>query len=119
MRWFERMSHIATPALRIGSAVAIGATGSAFVGAGRIPCTNTKEWVVHIAKRYKIDGCIFAVAESCKLLYCSTIFCREALEKEGIPTLEINADMVDARDWDDAKIKGKMASFIETIMGRK
>jgi len=43
----------------------------------------------------------------------------KALEKAGIPTCQLEADMVDARDWDDAKMKAKMATFIETLAEKR
>lgn len=39
-----------------------------------------------------------------------------ALEEIGIPTLHIVSDMVDVRDWDDAKMKAQVGSFIETLL---
>lgn len=95
---------------------ALAARVARAMGVFRTPCTNVDKWHVHIAKRYKADGVILMVVESCKLLYASVLFAREALEKAGIPTLEVNADMVDARDWDDAKMKALVTSFIETLM---
>ena len=56
------------------------------------------------------------VIELCQLLCASVLFGREVLEKTGYPTLEINDDMVDARDWDDTKMKSLVTSFIETLM---
>jgi hypothetical protein len=41
------------------------------------------------------------------------------LEKNGVPSCVHEADMVDARDWDDSKMKNRMINFIEMIMQSK
>jgi benzoyl-CoA reductase/2-hydroxyglutaryl-CoA dehydratase subunit BcrC/BadD/HgdB len=68
------------------------------------------------AKRFKIDGAIYPIAESCKLLCGPLHMTVKAFKDAGIPTLEIRSDMVDVRDWDDAKMKAQVSSFIETLM---
>jgi benzoyl-CoA reductase/2-hydroxyglutaryl-CoA dehydratase subunit BcrC/BadD/HgdB len=68
------------------------------------------------AKKYKIDGCVYQIPESCKLLCASPMLTAADLEEIGIPTTFITVDMVDARDWDDAKVKAQVGSFIETLL---
>ena len=41
-------------------------------------------------------------------------FIQIAFEKAGIPVLPIYADVVDAREWDDEKIKFLVSDFIES-----
>jgi hypothetical protein len=41
-----------------------------------------------------------------------------ALERAGIPVLEIRASMVDARSWDRARMTATVADFIETRIDR-
>lgn len=72
--------------------------------------------LLHEAEKFKIDGAIFMLAESCKLFYTGIRFARKALEEAGIPTMELVADMADARDWDDLKMKSHISSFIETFI---
>ena len=38
---------------------------------------------------------------------------RTIFENAGIPLLTIYADVVDAREWDDEKIKSQVSNFIE------
>ena len=68
------------------------------------------------ARRFKIDGAIYPIAESCKLLCGPLHLTARAFKDAGIPLLEIRSDMVDVRDWDDAKMKAQVSSFIETLM---
>jgi hypothetical protein len=42
-----------------------------------------------------------------------------ALEDAGIPVLEIRADNVDARTWDDAHFNAEFEKFLETRLGVK
>ena len=44
---------------------------------------------------------------------------RMALEKAGIPVVELHANMVDARLWDDEKMKRTVEEFIETRLAQK
>ena len=75
--------------------------------------------VVHEAKKFKIDGAVYEKVESCRALSATMLLTIKALEKAGIPTCQLEADMVDARDWDDEKMKAKMATFIETLLDRR
>jgi len=72
--------------------------------------------VVHEAKKFKIDGAVYEKVESCRMLSATMLLTIKALEKAGIPTCQLEADMVDVRDWDDAKNKAKVANFIETLL---
>jgi len=75
--------------------------------------------VVHEAKKFRIDGAVYEKVESCRALSATMLLTIKALEKAGIPTCQLEADMVDARDWDDAKMKAKMATFIETLAEKR
>ena len=66
-------------------------------------------------KKFKIDGLVFEKVEACRMLSATMLLTIKALEKAGVPTCQIEADTVDARDWDDTKIKAQIASFIETL----
>jgi benzoyl-CoA reductase subunit B len=74
------------------------------------------QWVVYHAKKHKIDGVVYQVAESCRLLSAPMRLTIKALQDVGIPTFELASDYVDDRDWDDAKMKAQLASFIETLL---
>jgi benzoyl-CoA reductase/2-hydroxyglutaryl-CoA dehydratase subunit BcrC/BadD/HgdB len=73
------------------------------------------QWVVHNAKANKIDGVVYQVAESCRLLSGPMRLTAMALEAEGIPTFELSSDYVDDREWDDQRWKDRLASWIETL----
>ena len=66
-------------------------------------------------QKFKIDGVIYPLAESCKLLCGPMLLTVRALEEAGIPTCAMVSDMVDVRDWDDVKMKARVSNFIETL----
>lgn len=72
------------------------------------------EWIVEQAKRHRIDGAVILVPENSRPSATGTFFIKHALEKAGIPVLEIWADMVDSRSWDGASMRRSVAEFIDT-----
>jgi benzoyl-CoA reductase/2-hydroxyglutaryl-CoA dehydratase subunit BcrC/BadD/HgdB len=73
-------------------------------------------YYLHMAKKYKLNGLVFLVAESCKALTASMRFIQRELQAAGIATTEITGDIVDAREWDDTKASSQVASWIETLL---
>jgi hypothetical protein len=65
------------------------------------------EWLVHIAKEHHCDGVVGFQCGPRPQLWT------RYLEKNGIPVCEIPGNNVDARQWDDVKIRGLMKDFIE------
>lgn len=65
------------------------------------------EWLAHIAKQHNCDGVVgFSCGPRPQLW-------TRYLEKQGIPVCEIPGNNVDARQWDDVKIRNLMKDFIE------
>ena len=73
------------------------------------------EMAIEFVREYTIDGIIIMWAESCKALANSLLLGQRAYSKIGVPSLLLRGDMVDSRDWDDAKIKSEIGAFIETL----
>ena len=71
------------------------------------------DWIIQQARDFGADGAVMLVPESDRMSAYGTRFARLALEKAGIPVLELNASIVDARRWDNAKMTAQVASFIE------
>ncbi|MBA7695145.1 hypothetical protein ES703_103767 [subsurface metagenome] len=70
------------------------------------------DWLVKEAKLHKVSGAVMIVSESC-IRDVGRKFTKIAFENAGIPLLSIYADVVDAREWDDEKIKAQVSKFIE------
>ncbi len=70
------------------------------------------EWIVHQAQEHRIDGALLLIPSGSRPSATGSYFIKRALEAAGIPTLEIWADMVDARGWDGAEMRQRVAEFI-------
>ncbi|MFC1819495.1 2-hydroxyacyl-CoA dehydratase [Thermodesulfobacteriota bacterium] len=68
-------------------------------------------YMLHIAKMHKVDGLIGLKRGSS---WTCTTQVYQLFENAGIPTVEIPGNMVDARQWDDAKVRSIVSDFIET-----
>jgi benzoyl-CoA reductase subunit B len=73
---------------------------------------NDNDWYVKEAKRHRVNGAVQLVSRNCKMAI-GTRLTHMAFENAGIPILSIYADNVDAREWDDSKIKTLVSRFIE------
>lgn len=70
------------------------------------------DWLLKEAKLHKVNGAIMIVNRSC-MRDVGRTFTKIAFEDAGIPLLTIYADVVDAREWDDEKVKSQVSNFIE------
>jgi len=80
--------------------------------------------MVNMMKRYQVDGVITMLIGSCRATaYTHHKWRRlnEELKKAGlhIPTLGIEADMVDPRTYSDALIKDRIKAYMETVDAAK
>ncbi|MCX7175946.1 MAG: 2-hydroxyacyl-CoA dehydratase family protein [Proteobacteria bacterium] len=71
------------------------------------------EWIVKEARFNRIDGVVLLMPKGSRPSASGTLFIANALEAEGIPTLLVEADMVDARGWDNDAAERAMVNFIE------
>jgi len=70
-------------------------------------------WMVHEAKRGRIDGCVLLSSPGQRHQLAGNIFQKQALETAGIPVLELSADPNDNRSWDEAAMRARITQFIE------
>lgn len=86
--------------------------------------TSVRETVEKLITRhaldYKVDGIISYALYGCKI---STGFlpyqAKYMQEKYGIPTLQLEGDMVDPRDYADGPVKNRIDAFLEMLLERK
>jgi hypothetical protein len=69
----------------------------------------TSEWYAKEARLNRIDGAVHLTSGSDR----GQFFISHALERAGIPVLELDADTVDARVWDEAAATAAVSRFIE------
>jgi benzoyl-CoA reductase/2-hydroxyglutaryl-CoA dehydratase subunit BcrC/BadD/HgdB len=97
------------------------ALASRFVGMEdmlHMPPWNS-DWYVKEAKINQIHGMVHLVAESCTQAVQGSYFIKKAFEEAGIPVLELQADTVDARAWDNARMTAELEAFLENRLGVK
>ncbi len=70
-------------------------------------------WIVKEAGLNRIDGAVLLMPKGSRPSASGTLFIASALEAAGIPTLLVEADMVDARGWDNEAAEKAMVNFIE------
>jgi benzoyl-CoA reductase/2-hydroxyglutaryl-CoA dehydratase subunit BcrC/BadD/HgdB len=83
-----------------------------------------RQWRVRRTVRqvmeYDVDGIIGMLVASCRPtsnLYDTWRVIGDALKEKGltVPTLGIEADMVDTRTYSDARVKDQISAFMETV----
>ncbi|HID94611.1 MAG TPA: 2-hydroxyacyl-CoA dehydratase [Candidatus Latescibacteria bacterium] len=69
---------------------------------------------------YHLDGVIVWNSICCKIFTLFSPFMRYDLEKEfGIPTLILDADQADPREYNDAMVKNRIDAYLEMLDKRK
>jgi hypothetical protein len=79
------------------------------------------EWMASEARRAGIDAAVMLVPSTNRLSVSGTKITKHTLEAAGVPTLEISADMVDAKGWSHDAMVAHVSEFLKTrvIMPRK
>ena len=71
-------------------------------------------------KDFKVDGVIEVNKRGCRLLPASLRRLKDVLWEEcGVPATIFDLDGLDPRDYDDARVKANIDSFIETLLSAK
>jgi benzoyl-CoA reductase subunit B len=73
------------------------------------------EWVVDQARRHRIDAALVLTPLGMRPAATGKRFVARALERAGIPTLAISADMVDARNWDARGMRDEVRRFLARL----
>lgn len=95
------------------------ALASRFVGMEdllHMPPWNS-DWYVKEALHNQVHGVVHLVSDSCTQGAGGTYFIKQALEEAGIPVLQLLADPVDARAWDERQMVAALTEFLETRLG--
>lgn len=69
-------------------------------------------WMTSEAERCGIDAAVVLLPPDNRLSQSGTRLTALSLEAAGVPVLMIDADMVDAKNWDHAKMVGLVESFL-------
>jgi benzoyl-CoA reductase subunit B len=71
------------------------------------------EWMVSEAGRCGIDAAVLLLPPDNRLSQSGTKLTALSLEAAGVPVLTVDADMVDARNWDHDRMVALVAEFLE------
>lgn len=77
------------------------------------------QWFLKEAISNKIDGAVYLVPENCMQAVEGSQFITKILEDAGIPVLQLRADPVDARKWNQKTMTEAVEGFIEKRLGGK
>ncbi len=69
-------------------------------------------WMVSEARRCGIDAAVILVPPGNRLSQSGTLLTKLSLEAAGVPTLQLTADMVDAKGWSREETVGHVSAFL-------
>ena len=78
-----------------------------------------KEMVLKACREYAIDGAILHRNRSCVPITLGQMDIKRELEQEGIPSLIIDADHMDDRNFSTAQFQTRADAFMEMLLTRK
>jgi benzoyl-CoA reductase/2-hydroxyglutaryl-CoA dehydratase subunit BcrC/BadD/HgdB len=78
-----------------------------------------KEMVLKACREYAIDGAILHRNRSCVPITLGQMDIKRELEQEGIPSLIIDADHMDERNFSTAQFQTRADAFMEMLLSRK
>ncbi len=86
----------------------------------KAPADAPGSWIedmVHLAKKFKVDCCIYFGNPACKRASGAFRLLSDEIKKEvGIPTLQLESDAWDGRISPIAETKEKIEAFLETVI---
>lgn len=86
----------------------------------RMPLQDRVALTLKTARDYNVDGAILCVNRCCKLYSAASWVLKDKLLKElGIPSLIIEFDQADPREYADAAIKNRIDAFMEMLDKRQ
>jgi benzoyl-CoA reductase/2-hydroxyglutaryl-CoA dehydratase subunit BcrC/BadD/HgdB len=78
-----------------------------------------REMVLKACREYAIDGAILHRNRSCVPITLGQMDIKRELEREGIPSLIIDADHMDERNFSAAQFQTRADAFMEMLLARK
>ncbi|MGV3591937.1 MAG: 2-hydroxyacyl-CoA dehydratase, partial [Gammaproteobacteria bacterium] len=70
-------------------------------------------WMVSETQRCGIDAAVMLIPPDNRLSQSGTLLTAQSLEDAGVPVLRLDADMVNARSWDHARMVGLVETFLK------
>jgi len=84
-----------------------------------MPPKWSEKWIKDIVKDFDVDGIVLLSSRSCKATSINNLIIHEVLrDKYGIPSVVLEADHTDHRDYSDAEVKAKLDTFMEMLRSK-
>ena len=77
------------------------------------------EYILDMAKKYRVDGAISVVKRTCGLVPGMQKLVKDALLREGIPSVTFDLDGVDEREFNAGAAQATLDAFVDTLLARK
>jgi len=84
-----------------------------------MPPKWSEKWIAGIVKDFDIDGIVLLSSRSCKATSINNLAMHMILrDKYGIPSVVLEADHTDQRDYSDTGVKTKLDTFMEILQSK-
>jgi benzoyl-CoA reductase/2-hydroxyglutaryl-CoA dehydratase subunit BcrC/BadD/HgdB len=77
------------------------------------------DWIVDSARAYQVQGAISVVKRTCGLVPGMQKLVKDALLREGIPSIVFDLDGVDEREYNEGAVKAALDAFVETLLAKR
>lgn len=79
------------------------------------PAERRVSHLVHLAGEYRVDGAIHYNHWGCRQSCGGAPLVKKALQQRGVPTLIIDGDCVDDREYQEGQISTRLEAFLESL----
>lgn len=84
------------------------------------PIERRMQWVLEMCRDFKVDACVHFSQWGCRCTNPAASLVRDGLQKElGIPTLILEGDYMDARNYNQAEYEETLEQFVKMVILRK
>lgn len=79
------------------------------------PVERRVSYLTRLAKDYRVDGAIHYNHWGCRQSCGGAMQVKKALQDEGVPTLLLDGDCVDEREYQEGQISTRLEAFLESL----
>jgi benzoyl-CoA reductase/2-hydroxyglutaryl-CoA dehydratase subunit BcrC/BadD/HgdB len=79
------------------------------------PGERRVERIVELARSYRVDGAVHFSHWGCRQSTGGAVLIKEALRREGVPTLLLESECIDNREYQDGQVSTRLEAFLESI----
>jgi len=93
------------------NSLAVKLSGHFLVG----PVERRASHLASLAEEYRVDGAIHFNHWGCRQSCGGALLVKEALQAKGVPTLFLDGDCVDEREYQEGQISTRLEAFLESL----